>query len=25
VALLSTRSSEKWQGTLRHWLGRDRE
>jgi ABC-type amino acid transport substrate-binding protein len=25
VALLNTRSSEKWQGTLRHWLGRDRE
>jgi ABC-type amino acid transport substrate-binding protein len=25
VALLSTTSSEKWQGTLRHWLIRDRE
>lgn len=25
VALLSTTSSEKWQETLRHWLGRDRE
>jgi len=25
VALLSTTASEKWQDTLRHWLGRDRE
>lgn len=25
VALLSTISSEKWQDTIRHWLGRDRE
>ena len=25
VALLNTRSSEKWQEALRHWLGRDRE
>jgi hypothetical protein len=25
VALLNTISSEKWQDTLRHWLGRDRE
>ena len=25
VALLSTTSSEKWQDTLRHWLGTDRE
>ena len=25
VALLNTRSSEKWQDTIRRWLGRDRE